>query len=122
MNKKNLIIVIEILIIIALYFLINSKYIEIMPQCWVYNSTGLYCPSCGGTRCIINIFNGNLVGAFFSHMVFFMAIIYLLIIDIVYIINLNKEKKILTWIYPKYWYAIIFAIILIIYTIMRNLL
>ncbi len=122
MNKKNLIIVIEILIIIALYFLINSKYIEIMPQCWVYNNTGLYCPSCGGTRCIINIFNGNLVGAFFSHMVFFMAIIYLLIIDIVYIINLNKEKKILTWIYPKYWYAIIFAIILIIYTIMRNLL
>ena len=38
-----------------------------------------------------------------------------------YLINLNKKKEILPWIYPKYWYAIIFAVILVIYGILRNL-
>ena len=123
MNKKQITIVgIEILIIILLYIFINSKFIKLIPSCWVCDSIGLLCPACGGTRCIINIFKGNFVQAFFSHMVFFVSIVYLFIVNIVYIININREKKILKWIYPKYWYVIIFAIALVIYTIVRNLL
>ena len=123
MNKKSILIIgIELLILIALYSLTNSKYIEILPQCWVYQTTGLLCPACGGTRCVIQILKGNWTEAFFSHIIFFVGILYLLIVNIVYLVNLNKKKKIATWIYPKYWYAIIFAILLIIYTIIRNLL
>lgn len=123
MNKKSILIIgIEIIILILLYGFVNSKYLGIMPQCWVYYSTGLLCPACGGTRCIVHILKGNWLEAFFSHMVFFIGILYLVILNTVYLINLNREKKIGTWIYPKYWYAIIFAILLIIYTIIRNLL
>ena len=123
MNKKSIIIItIEILAIIALYSFVNSSYTEIIPKCWVHQTTGLFCPACGGTRCIINLLKGNWVGAFFSHMVFCIAFVYLGILNVVYIINLNKEKKIAMWIYPKYWYIIIFAVLLIIYTIVRNLL
>ncbi len=122
MKKKTILIGIEIVIIILLYVFINSEYIEFVPNCWIHKRIGFLCPACGGTRCIINIFKGNFIKAFFSHMVFFICIIYGIIINIVYIININREKKIFTWIYPKYWYSIIFAIILIIYTIVRNLL
>lgn len=123
MNKKSIIIIIiEILVIVALYIFINSSYIETIPKCWIYQSTTILCPACGGTRCIINLLKGNWIKAFFSHMIFFITFIYLGILNVVYIINLNKEKKSVMWIYPKYWYIIIFAVLLIIYTIIRNLL
>lgn len=123
MNKKSIwIIGIEIVVLIALYNFVNSKYLAIIPECWVYQTTGLLCPACGGTRCVLYILEGNWMKAFFSHMVFFIGILYLLIINIIYLINLDKEKKVGTWMYPKYWYAIVFAVELIIYTIVRNLL
>ncbi len=122
MKKKIIIIGIEIVIITLLYIFINSKYINLVPDCWIHSKIGFLCPACGGTRCIINIFKGNIIEAFFSHIVFFVGIIYAMIINVVYIINIDNEKKILTWIYPKYWYSIIFAIVIIIYTIVRNLL
>ena len=119
MNKKSIIIIsIELLILLVLTIILNTNLINYMPQCWIYQTTGILCPGCGGTRCIVNLFQGNIKEAFFSHMVFFITIIYLLICNIV----LNKKKKIATWIYPKYWYSIIFVIILIIYTIIRNIL
>lgn len=123
MNKKSIIIItIEILVIITLYIFINSSYVEIIPKCWVYQNTKILCPACGGTRFIINLLKGNWIEAFFSHMIFCAAFIYLGILNIVYLINLNKEKKVAMWIYPRYWYIIIFAILLLVYTIMRNLL
>ena len=123
MNKKSIIIIsIELVILIVLTIILNTNLINYIPQCWIYQTTGILCPGCGGTRCIVNLFQRNIKEAFFSHIVFFITIIYLLICNIVYIINLNKKKKIATWIYPKYWYSIIFVIILIIYTIIRNIL
>lgn len=123
MNKKTiLILVIEGIILVILYYFVNSKYIEMLPRCWIYQTTGILCPACGITRCISNLLQGNFIQAFFYHMVFFMGIWYLLMINLVYIINLNKKQKIGTWIYPKYWYLYIFIILLMIYTIIRNLL
>lgn len=123
MNKKSIkIISIELVILIILVIILNTNFINYIPECWIYKTTGLLCPSCGGTRCVINLIHGNIKEAFFSHIIFFITIIYLLICNIVYIVNLNKKKKIVTWIYPKYWYSIIFVIILIIYTIIRNVL
>ena len=123
MNKKSIIIIgIELVILIVVTIILNTNLINYIPQCWIYQTTGILCPACGGTRCVVNIFQGNIKETFFSHMIFFITIIYLVICNMVYIINLNKKKKIATWIYPKYWYVIIFAIILIIYTIIRNIL
>ena len=122
MNKKSIIIIsIELIILIGIATILNTNLVNYIPQCWIYQTTGILCPGCGGTRCIVNLFQGNIKEALFSHMIFFITIIYLLICNIVYIINLNKKKKIATWIYPKYWYSIIFVIILLIYTIIRNI-
>ena len=121
MNKKC-IIIIEILGMVILYVFVHSPYLQIVPPCWVFQTTGLLCPACGGTRCVLYLLKGDWVRAFFSHIVFFISILYIWMINIIYLINVNKKKKIGTWLYQKYWYTYIFAVILMIYTIMRNIL
>jgi len=122
MNKKSIkIILIELLILILAIIGVNSNLMQYTPSCLLYEATNLQCPSCGGTRCVENILKGNFKEAFLFHPIFFIVIFYLMLCNIVYLINLNKKKEILTWIYPKYWYAIIFAVILVIYGILRNL-
>lgn len=122
MNAKSIkIILIELLILILAIIGVNSNLMQYTPSCLFYKATNLQCPSCGGTRCVENILKGNFKEAFLFHPIFFISIFYLLLCNIVYLINLNKKNKILTWIYPKYWYAIIFAVILVIYGILRNL-
>ena len=121
--KNYQIILIEIIILIVISFIINCKYITGVSQCYIFQNTGILCPSCGGTRCIQSLLQGDIVSAFHYNFVITFVAIYLVILNIVYLINRNKdeEKKVLTWIYPKYWYTIVLAVILIIYTVLRNL-
>lgn len=122
MNKKSIkIILIELLILILAIIGVNSILMQYTPRCLFYESTHLQCPSCGGTRCVENILKGNFKAAFLFHPIFFITIFYLLLCNIIYLINLNRKNKILIWIYPKYWYTIIFAIILVVFGIVRNL-
>ena len=125
MNKKRTIIILtELAIIIFAVILVNTVNItQYTIGCWFYQATGLQCPSCGGTRCIQSLLQGDIVSAFHYNFVIACVVIYLVVFNIVYLINRNKdeEKKVLTWIYPKYWYTIVLAVILIIYTVLRNL-
>ena len=122
-KKKNMILIelIIIFIIISSYIFINSKYINYMPECYIKSHYNILCPSCGGTRCVISFLNGNFIKAFKYNIVFFITIIYLIVLNVVYIINSFKKKKILEMIYPKWWQVIIWVCILLIYTIIRNI-
>ena len=123
MNKKRTkIILTELAIVIFAVILVNTVNItQYTIGCWFYQATGLQCPSCGGTRCIINIFQGNFKEAFFLHPIYFITVVYLLIVNIIYIINIGRKEKIAKWIYPKPWYAIVLAIILVVYGFLRNI-
>lgn len=123
MNKKRTIIILtELAIIIFAVILVNTVNItQYTIGCWFYQATGLQCPSCGGTRCVINIFQGNFKEAFFLHPIYFLTVVYLLIVNIIYIINISRKEKIAKWIYPKPWYAIVLAIILVVYGFLRNI-
>lgn len=123
MNKKRTIIILtELAIVIFAVILVNTVNItQYTIGCWFYQATGLQCPSCGGTRCIINIFQGNFKEAFFLHPIYFITVVYLLIVNIIYIINIDRKEKIAKWIYPKPWYAIVLAVILMVYGFLRNI-
>lgn len=122
MNKKTIkIIVIEIIILVGIYYIVHSNLIEVVPKCWIFEKTSILCPSCGGTKCIIYFLEGNFLKSCMSNMVFFIILIYLMICNIVYLINLNRTSKILIQLYPTYKHVIFFTILLIIYTIVRNL-
>ena len=70
---------------------------------------------------MINIFQGNFKEAFFLHPIYFITVVYLLIVNIIYIINIDRKEKIAKWLYPKPWYAIVLAVILIVYGFLRNI-
>lgn len=123
MNKKRTkIILTELAIVIIAVILVNTLDItRYTIGCGFYQATGLQCPSCGGTRCVINIFQGNFKEAFFLHPIYFITVVYLLIVNIIYIINIDRKEKIAKWLYPKPWYAIVLAVILIVYGFLRNI-
>ena len=113
----------EILLAGLVYVVINTKIFAQLTKCYIREKTHLMCPGCGGTRCLQSLFKGDIVSAFYYHPIITVVAIYLLICNIVYLINRKrKDKKILTWIYPKDYYTIILAIILVIFTILRNIL
>lgn len=121
--KNYQIIISEMLLVIIVYITINTKIYEKLTKCYIREKTHLLCPGCGGTRCIQSLFRGDIISAFKYHPIVTLVVIYLLICNMVYLINRKrKDKKILTWIYPKYYYTVILAIILVVFTILRNIL
>jgi len=120
--KKMLKIELGILILVLIIFIaILTNVISNFPLCIINQRFGILCPSCGGTRCVVNLVLGNYAQSFLFHPIFFITIIYLGIANIIYIINSFREKPILEWIYPKSKFWIIFIIIVLIFTIIRNI-
>lgn len=120
--KKMLYLELGILFLVLIIFIIiKSDMIKFLPACIINKTFGILCPSCGGTRCIINFINGNFKESFIYHPVFFITIIYLLLVNLLYIVNSFRKKEMLTFLYPKEKFWIGFVIVLLIYTIIRNI-
>lgn len=107
-----------IIFIIASFIFLKSDYVKSVPNCIINEKTGLLCPSCYGTRFAIEMANFNFIEAFRLHPIFFILMVYLVILDITYVINVIFNKKINIF---KWWHVIIWLILLIIYTIFRNI-
>lgn len=45
------------LIVLYIY---NPARVHLLPPCFLYSTTGLYCPGCGGTRAMHQLLHGNL--------------------------------------------------------------
>ena len=114
-------ILVETLIIIAgviATLFLNSKYVHLVPKCIFKEKFGLFCPACNGTTFAAKLSKLNFIGAFKAHPVFFIAIIYLGLINIIYIINIIFNKKIKFF---KWWHLYLWIFILLIYTVFRNI-
>lgn len=121
--KKQRKILIEIHIIIfllisSIYLILNTNMIKYVTPCIFYKKYDLLCPGCGGTRFMLNLINLNFVQAFYIHLVFFILIIYLFILDITYVINIFLHKNIQFF---KCWHVILWTALLLIFTVLRNI-
>lgn len=125
MNKKiKNMIFIELgilLLVLIIYISIQIGLIDIIPKCVVNTNFHILCPSCGGTRCVISFLNGNFYESYLYHPIFFVMIIYLIVVNAIFIINSFREKELATFLYPKNKFWIVFIIILMIFTIYRNI-
>lgn len=106
------------LFIIWLYIMLNTNMIKFIPECIYYEKFGVLCPSCGGTRFIISLLQFNLIDAFYFHPLFFILTIYLMILNISFIINTMFNKKITIF---KWWHIVFWAVLLMIFTFLRNI-
>lgn len=125
MNKKiKNVLLLElgiIFLVLIIFIIIKLNIIKYIPSCLIKENLGILCPSCGGTRCIINLVQGNFKASFIYHPIFFITIIYLGMVNIIYIINSFRENEIATFLYPKTKFWIFFLIVMVIYTLIRNI-
>lgn len=106
--------------VLLVFFFVHSSFLKILPSCFWKENYNIICPSCGGTRFVISLFHGNLQEAFFYHPFFFVLLIYLFLIDIIYLLNTIIKKDLLTIFYPKWWYLLVYVCLWIAYTIYLN--
>ena len=124
-NKYLKLLLIQLAILLVLVFIFvfaNSPLVDIAPSCFWQENYGFNCPSCGATRCVTNFINGNFSLAFSYNPFLFILIVYLFLLDLLYIINTILNKKYLRFFYPKWWYVIIYFSLWAIYTIIINVL
>lgn len=120
--KKMLLLELGILsLVLIIFIIIKANLIYLLPSCLINKTFGILCPSCGGTRCIINLLQGNFLESFNYHPIFFVTAIYLMVINVIYIVNAFRKREILTFLYPKVKFWIVFIVILLIYTVVRNI-
>lgn len=120
--KNRLFVELGILFLVLLLFLIaQSNLVIFLPPCFIYTHLGILCPSCQGTRCVIQFFLGNFKQSFSYHPIFFITIWYFIIVNIIYIVNAFRKKEILTFLYPKTKFWTFFFIVIGIFTVVRNL-
>lgn len=94
----------------------------IFSKCFLHESFNILCPTCGGTRCVINFLQMNWKQSFENHPIFFLTIIYIMLINIVFLINCITGRENFRWIYPSWKKYAIYIFLLISFTIARNLL
>ncbi|MGN1270552.1 MAG: DUF2752 domain-containing protein [Clostridia bacterium] len=123
-EKTKRMIFFEILVtifVLGLYITVKTDIIKFVPHCYILEKTGLLCPSCGGTRCIKELFNLNIIKALKMNAFYTTTIIYLLILNTVYILNSIFKINKLKILYIKKIHLIIWLITLILYTVFRNI-
>lgn len=63
---------------IILMSLLKISILKMIPPCFFYEATGYYCPGCGGTRAVIALLHGNVIGSLCYHpFVLYAAICYM---------------------------------------------
>ena len=115
------ILIIESCIIILIVIICVSLKFNINTPCYINEKYGMLCPSCGGTRTVKCLVQGDIKDAILIHPVFTVSIIYLFFVNILYIINHFRKNKIALWFYPNMVYLIIFLVSLVGFTIIRNI-
>ena len=108
-------------LVLIIFIVIKTNIVSVIPKCFTYTTFGILCPACKGTRCVMNLINGNFLESFNCHTVFFITILYLIFVNIIYIINSFRKKEVLKFLYPKKTFWITFLVVLIIFTILRNI-
>lgn len=116
--KKASKIILLLLLLVLLSFIVTNLVTVIKYKCPFNLFFNIKCPGCGVTRMFLSIFELNFKSAFHYNSLFFVSII-LFILYLIYVficIILNKKYYKLNW-----NHAIIFAIILVIYGVIRNI-
>ena len=106
-------------ITIIIYVQLSQHYHIYIP-CYFHKITGLYCPGCGATRCILSLLKGNIYDAYRYNRLFFSLLPFLTICIIykVYLYIFNKKDKYLEKI-PKVIWSIL-LIITMLFGVVRN--
>jgi len=128
-NRKErlgigLALMIFIIIGIYIYSSYNPEDYLFFPKCPVYLLTGYKCPGCGSQRAFYHLFHGNFCAAFIQNPLMVLLAPYVLLgIYLAFIANRTNPHiiRIQNLFFGK-WAIIVLAIIIVLFTILRNIL
>lgn len=113
---------IAVLVIISLYTFFDARSPEsFFPQCPFHLLTGLYCPGCGSQRALSSLFHGQFLESMQYNFLAIASLPFLLYSAFVYCVNFFRKKKISQPIFYKTWFVWLILIIVILFTILRNI-
>jgi len=121
MNKYlNIVLLIVILVLAALFFVIDPTKHSIFPRCIFNSLTGYYCPGCGSQRAIHSLLHLDFAGVVNYNFLFIPAFLLIFYYYLHPVFN-----KIFRWKLPNVFYFkstpwVIFAFV-IIFWVLRNL-
>ena len=128
MNKTKRIFtgVVIMMVLVAgvyLYSQFNPEEHLLFPKCPVYILTGYKCPGCGSQRAFHNLFHGNFLTAFMYNPFMVLLVPYVLYgVYIEFIANrLNPRIVRLRNIFFGKWALFVLAVVLLLFTILRNI-
>lgn len=107
-----------ILGIIICRFTLNTD----LMNCLFYKEIGILCPSCGGTRCFINFLQFNFKEAYKFNKLFFITFIYIILLNISFMINIIIGKEKIKFLYLNNKKIIIYSFFWFFWGILRNML
>ena len=102
-------VIVALLGIAAIFYAFNPESYGFYPRCWFFALTGWQCAGCGGTRAVYSILHGDFSRAFELNPLLFLAVPFVLFL----ILKPAYARK------P--WVGISAAIVVIVYTLWRNL-
>ena len=76
----------------AFLFAVDPSHHAVYPQCWLYQTTGIYCAGCGTTRAIHALLHGRVIAALHDNALFISALPLLLFIVGSYTLNAWQNK------------------------------
>jgi len=108
----------------AFLYAVDPSHHAVYPQCWLYNTTGIYCAGCGATRAAYALLHGRLLTALHDNAFFVSALPLILFVVGSYALAGWREqawpkidldpKRLMTW-------SIVGMIVLLAFMTLRNL-
>ena len=101
-------------------FEFNPSHYGFYPRCWLYTSTGIYCPGCGSLRAMHQLTHGHLATALRCNLLLTLSVPFAAIFVMRYAWCWTAGKPLPTLaIRPRWIKALV--VVLVLFTILRNI-
>jgi len=101
-------------------FEFNPSYYGFYPRCWLYTSTGIYCPGCGSLRAMHQLAHGHLATALRCNLLLTLSVPFAVIFALRYAMRWSAGKPLPSLAIRPRWIKAL-AVVLVLFTILRNI-
>jgi hypothetical protein len=106
--------------IAVVLFEFNPSHYGFYPRCWLYTTTGIYCPGCGSLRAMHQLTHGHLAAALRCNLLLTLSVPFVAIFAIRCAWCWTAGKPLPSMAIRPGWIMAL-AVILILFTILRNI-
>ncbi len=124
-NKKILFtIFLDVVLIIGIFTapLLLRLLMDGVPNCWSLNM-GIICPACGGTRCLINLLEGDFITSFIYNPMVFVIVLYLICVLLFWNLLVFTKCSFTSKVFKKlthHYCVILLAVAFVMLGVLRN--